>query len=72
MANPSLPAKSIAELVALAKAKPDTITYGTAGPGTVPHLGALLLESLGGIKLSAVHYRGVGPALNDVIAGTST
>ena len=69
MANPSLPAKSIAELVALAKAKPDTITYGTAGPGTVPHLGALLLESLGGIKLSAVHYRGVAPALNDVIAG---
>ena len=70
MANSSLPAKSIAELVALAKAKPDTITYGTAGPGTVPHLGALLLlESLGGIKLSAVHDRGVAPALNDVIAG---
>jgi tripartite-type tricarboxylate transporter receptor subunit TctC len=69
MANPSLPAKSIAELVALAKARPGTITYGTAGPGTVPHLVALLLESLAGIKLSAVHYRGVGPALNDVMAG---
>jgi tripartite-type tricarboxylate transporter receptor subunit TctC len=69
IAHPSLPAKSITELIALAKAKPGSITYGTAGPGTAPHLGVLLLESLSGIKLAAVHYRGVAPALNDVIAG---
>jgi tripartite-type tricarboxylate transporter receptor subunit TctC len=45
------------------------MSYGTAGPGTAPHMGALLLEGLGGIKLTAVHYRGASPALNDVIAG---
>jgi tripartite-type tricarboxylate transporter receptor subunit TctC len=67
--HPSVPAKSVAELIALAKAKPGTINYGTTGPGTAPHMSALLLESLAGIKLSAVHYRGVSLALNDVIAG---
>jgi tripartite-type tricarboxylate transporter receptor subunit TctC len=69
VAHPAFAAKSMAELIALAKARPGTITYGTAGPGTAPHLCALLLESLAGIKLSAVHYRGAAPALNDVIAG---
>ena len=69
LAHPSLPAKSIGDLVALAKAKPDTITYGTAGPGTAPHLATLLLESMAGIKLSPVHYRGVAPALNDLVGG---
>ncbi len=69
VANPSFAAKSVRELIVQAKARPGVITYGTAGPGTAPHLAALLLESLAGIKLSAVHYRGVAPALNDVIAG---
>jgi tripartite-type tricarboxylate transporter receptor subunit TctC len=69
LAHPSVPAKSVGDLIALAKAKPSTITYGSAGPGTAPHLAALLLESLAGIQLSAVHYRGAAPALNDVIAG---
>lgn len=67
--NPSVPAKSLSELIALAKAKPGSITYGTAGPGTFPHLGVLMLERLAGVKLLAVHYRGVAPALNDVTAG---
>jgi tripartite-type tricarboxylate transporter receptor subunit TctC len=62
-------AKSVGDLIARAKARPGVITYGTAGPGTAPHLAALLLESMAGIKLSAVHYRGVAPALNDVMAG---
>jgi tripartite-type tricarboxylate transporter receptor subunit TctC len=69
VAHPTLAAKSAGELMAQAKARPGLITYGTAGPGTSPHLAALLLESMAGIKLSAVHYRGVAPALNDVIAG---
>ena len=69
LVNPSVPVKSVAELIALAKAKPGTITYGTAGVGTALHTGALLLESLTGIKLTAVHYRGAAPALNDLIAG---
>ena len=69
LANPSVPAKSMPELIALAKQKPGTITYGTSGVGTALHTAALLLESLAGVKLTAVHYRGAAPALNDVIAG---
>jgi tripartite-type tricarboxylate transporter receptor subunit TctC len=69
LVNPTVPAKSVPELIALAKQKPGAMTYGTAGVGTALHTGALLLESLAGIKLTAVHYRGAGPALNDVIAG---
>jgi tripartite-type tricarboxylate transporter receptor subunit TctC len=62
-------AKSTTELIALAKQKPGALTYGTAGVGTALHTAALLLESLAGIKLTAVHYRGAAPALNDLIAG---
>jgi tripartite-type tricarboxylate transporter receptor subunit TctC len=69
LVNPSVPAKSVAELIALAKQKPGALTYGTAGLGTALHTGALLLESLTGITLTAVHYRGAAPALNDLIAG---
>ena len=69
LVHPSVPAKSIAELIALAKEKPGAMTYGTAGVGTALHTGALLLESLTGIKMTAVHYRGAAPALNDLIAG---
>ena len=66
---PSVPRSRCAELIALAKQKPGALTYGTAGVGTAPHTAALLLESLAGIKLTAVHYRGAAPALNDLIAG---
>jgi len=69
LVHPSVPAKSVAELIALAKQKPEGITYGTAGIGTALHTGALLLQNLTGVKLTAVHYRGAAPALNDLIAG---
>src|SRR4029078_3061419 len=69
LAHPSLPANTIAELIALAKSKPGEITYGDAGIGAAGHVNVLLLESMAGIKLTAVHYRGSPPALNDVIAG---
>jgi tripartite-type tricarboxylate transporter receptor subunit TctC len=69
LVHPSVPAKSVAEFIALAKEKAGAITYGTAGLGTAPHTAALLLESLTGIKMTAVHYRGAAPALNDLIAG---
>jgi tripartite-type tricarboxylate transporter receptor subunit TctC len=62
-------AKSLPEFIALAKQKPQALTYGTAGVGTALHTASLLLESLAGIKLTAVHYRGAAPALNDLIAG---
>jgi tripartite-type tricarboxylate transporter receptor subunit TctC len=69
LATPSLPANTIAELIALAKQKPGEITYGDAGIGAAGQVNMLLLESMTGIKLNSVHYRGSTPALNDVIAG---
>src|SRR5262249_51702473 len=69
LANLSLPANNIAELIALAKQKPGEITYGDAGIGAAGHVNMALLESLAKIKLTALHYRGATPALNDVIAG---
>jgi len=69
LAHPSLPVNSIADVIALAKQKPGELTYGTAGVGTALHTAALELESMTGIKMTAVHYRGAAPALNDLIAG---
>jgi tripartite-type tricarboxylate transporter receptor subunit TctC len=67
--TPSLPANSLSELLALAKQKPGTITYGTAGLGSGPHLNVVRLEHVTGAKFVAVHYRGATPALTDVIGG---
>lgn len=69
LTSPTFPAKSIRELIALAKEKPGAITYGASGPGTSPHMAMLLLESLSGIQLTAVHYRGIGPAVTDLMSG---
>jgi len=68
LVHPSV-AKSLPELLARAREKPGSLNFGTAGPGTALHTAALLLQSLAGIKLTAVHYRGAAPALNDLIAG---
>ncbi|MGA7789224.1 MAG: tripartite tricarboxylate transporter substrate binding protein [Xanthobacteraceae bacterium] len=69
LVNPSLPVNSVSDLIALAKTKPGSITFGTAGVGTALHIAGLELENLAGIKMTAVHYRGAAPALTDVIAG---
>ena len=69
LVNPSLPVNSVAELIALAKKKPGTVTYGTAGIGTALHIAGLELENLAGIKMTAVPYRGAAPALRDLMAG---
>ncbi len=69
VAHPSLGVNSISDLIALAKAKPGEINYGTTGPGTAPHLGVLLLESMAKVKMTAVHYKGVSLATNDLMAG---
>ena len=68
-AHPTVPAKSAADLIALAKQKPETISYGTAGVATAPHMAMLLFERLTGTKFTPVHYRGIPLALNDVIGG---
>ena len=66
--HPSVPAKSLAEYLALAK-RPDGMTYGTSGIGSAGHLGGELLRSMSGAKLTHAPYRGGGPAMNDLIAG---
>jgi tripartite-type tricarboxylate transporter receptor subunit TctC len=76
---PGLPANSMKELVALAKAKPGSISYGSGGSGTASHLGTELLELTAGMKLLHVPYKGTGPAMaammsNEIqvcLAGTS-
>jgi tripartite-type tricarboxylate transporter receptor subunit TctC len=62
-------AKSLADLVAMAKAHPGTVTYGSAGVGGALHLAAELLQHMAGIKLVHVPYRGGAPALTDVLGG---
>jgi len=67
--NPALPTKSLAEFIALAKAKPGALSYGTPGIGTSPHLSMELLKSMAGIDLQHVPYRGTAAAVTDVIGG---
>ena len=64
-----MPARSLAELIALAKQKPDQLTYASVGIGTNPHLSMELLKTMTGIGIRHIPYRGVGPALNDLVAG---
>lgn len=70
VAHPSLPVRSVRELITLATAKPPgTISYGTAGAATNPHIAAELLNYLGKINLFAVHYKGGGAATTATISG---
>jgi len=67
--HPSVPARSVAELIALAKAKPGTLNYASPGNGSGPHLAGELLKSMAGIDLVHVPFNGVGPAMTGVLAG---
>ena len=67
--NPSLPARNVRELVALAKANPSKLNYGTAGVGSVMQMAAELFAHITAIKLMPVHYTGVPAALSDTISG---
>ncbi len=67
--HPSVPARNVKDLVALAKARPGELTYSTAGRGTVAHLASELLASIAHIKMIPVHYKSAGLALTDVVAG---
>jgi tripartite-type tricarboxylate transporter receptor subunit TctC len=68
--NPSVPAKTVAELVALAKGKPNTISYATPGIGSQLHLAGELLGQQAGVDFLHVAYKGSAPGLNDVLGGT--
>lgn len=67
--HPSVPATTLAELVALAKARPGQLNYGSSGSGGISHVGIETFKMLTGTDLVHVPYRGAGPALNDGIAG---
>jgi len=68
-AHPSIPAQTVKELVALARARPGQLTIAAAGLGTPSHLAAELLKQTAGIDLLIVHYKGTGASLNDLIGG---
>jgi tripartite-type tricarboxylate transporter receptor subunit TctC len=67
--NPSLPVKSVKELIALARARPGELNFGSGGLGTTPHMSGELLATQARLKLVHVPFKGEGPALIDVIAG---
>jgi len=67
--HPSLPARSVRELLELARSKPGVLNFATAGAGTNPHIAAELFNYLGKIKMVAIHYKGGGPALMSTVAG---
>jgi tripartite-type tricarboxylate transporter receptor subunit TctC len=67
--NPSVPAATVDELVAYAKANPDKLTYGSAGNGSSQHLSAELFKSLAGIRMTHAPYRGGAPAVTDLLSG---
>jgi len=67
--NPKVPAKTAVELIALAKAKPGTINFASAGQGSITHMACELFAYMAGIKMSHIPYKGTGPALTDTIAG---
>lgn len=66
---PSLPAKNLQELIALAKAKPGTLNCAHSGPGTTAHLGCEMLKSVAKIDIVSIPYKGTVPAIIDVVAG---
>ena len=70
--HPSVPVRTVKELVALAKTRPGTLTFGSGGNGSSGHLAGALFEQASGVKLSHIPYKGAGQALVDVLAGQIT
>jgi len=67
--NPSVPVKTIKELIALAKSKPGEVTFASSGQGSVIHLATELFNTMAGTKMNHIPYKGTGPALTDTLAG---
>ena len=70
--NNKVPAQTLPELLALAKAKPGSLSYGSAGNGTVSHIGMELFTSMAGVDIQHVPYKGNGPAMADLLGGHLT
>lgn len=67
--NPSLPVKTVAELVAMAKAKPDSLSYASTGNGSSNHISMELFKSLAGVRIVHIPYKGSAPAVTDLLGG---
>jgi len=67
--NPDVPARTLAELIALAKAKPDALNFGSSGTGTTPHLAGELFNAMAGTKIHHVPYKGSAPMVTDLLGG---
>ena len=67
--HPSVPARNLKELIALAKAKPGTLNYAHAGVGSSPHMSMELLKHMAGIDLQPIPFKGTGPAMTEVLSG---
>ena len=67
--NPNVKANSVNDLIQLARANPGKLTYGTSGAGSSSHLAGVLLESLTGVQLTHVPYKGSAPAITDLVSG---
>ena len=69
LVHPSVPAKTVPELIALAKSKENGLNYASAGVGTVGHIAGELFAKTAGVKLTHIPYKGTGPAVNDLLGG---
>jgi tripartite-type tricarboxylate transporter receptor subunit TctC len=69
MTHPSFPAKSLADVIALAKKEPGKVTLGTTPPPTINYIAAEYFKSLSGAEMTIVSYRGTGPLTNDLVGG---
>ena len=67
--HPSVPVASLRELIALAKAKPGALNYGSGGTGSSLHLAAELFNQMAGVDITRIAYKGAGPAMNDLLGG---
>jgi tripartite-type tricarboxylate transporter receptor subunit TctC len=67
--HPSVPVKSVKELIAMAKAKPGQLNYASSGNGTPPHLSAAMFSNLTGAQMTHIPYKGAAPALTDLLGG---
>jgi tripartite-type tricarboxylate transporter receptor subunit TctC len=68
-AHPSFPARNVKELIALAKAKPGTVTFGSAGNGTATHVGMEMIKTAAGVKMTHVPYKGTSPGFTALMSG---
>ncbi len=67
--NPSVPAKTLKELIDLVRSQPDKLSYASAGSGSITHLASAMFVDMAKLKIVHIPYKGTGPALNDAIAG---